>query len=84
MKNYKITCPSIFIASLAYNYINNINDFHNAIIHNNLVVFGKVITFSSDRYSLKDLYEIFEGTPFNINIQEFDEDNKLVAQKQTP
>lgn len=82
MKNYKITCPSIFIADLLYKYLSEFNDFHNHKI-GRLDIINKGLTFSS-ALSLDDIYNHFAGTPFDILIQELDDNGNLVRQRITP
>jgi len=81
MKNYKITCTSIFIADLVYKYLSEFNDFHNHKI-GRLDIINKGLTFSSV-LNLDDLYSYFAGTPFEIIIQELDDNGNLVRQKMT-
>ena len=82
MKNYKITCSSIFIADLVYKYLSEFNDFHNHKI-GRLDIINKGLTFSSV-LNLDDLYSYFAGTPFEIVIQELDDNGNLVRQRMTP
>lgn len=79
MKNYKITCPSIFITVIIANHLSKFNDFHNNIIEE-LQYSDKTISCSS-RLTLNELYNHFAGTPFDIVIQELDDDGNLVRQK---
>ena len=76
MKNYKITCPSIFINHLVVNYL----DFYNL---GSLERADKWFTFTSN-ISLDDIHNHFAGTPFDIVIQELDNNGNLVKQKITP
>lgn len=87
MKNYKITCPSIFIADLIYFKLDNLYrpyKFTNGDTVTIININGKIVSMESAILNLEDLYSYFAGTPFEILIQELDDNGNLVKQRMTP